>query len=155
MVDVEHLLAALLRQEEGLLPRLFNKMDVPVEPFAAAVERELEGRPQVGGPGAEPGKVYLSQRLSELLVRAEDEARQMKDEYVSVEHLVLAMIDEGARGVAARIFREFRVTRDRFLKALSEVRGSQRIAERHARGHLRGPRAVRARPGEGGPRGPP
>ena len=110
MVDVEHLLTALLGQEEGLLPRLFSKMDVPVEPFAAAVERELQGRPQVGGPGAEPGKVYLSQRLSELLVRAEDEARQMKDEYVSVEHIVLAMIDEGAAGPAARIFREFRVT---------------------------------------------
>jgi len=143
-VDAEHLLATLAAQAEGLLPRLLNKMDVPPEAFRLAVEKELERLPQVGGPGAEPGKVYLTQRLSEILVRAEAEARRLKDEYVSVEHIVLAMIEEGAGtpgGSAAggpgwdgwggtpagRIFREFGITRDRFLKALSEVRGAQRV----------------------------
>ena len=73
-VDVEHLLAALCGSRRAWCRACFNKMDVPVEPVQAAVERELERRPQVSGPGAEPGKVYLTQRLSEVLVRAEDEA---------------------------------------------------------------------------------
>ena len=126
-VDVEHLLAALAAQPEGLLPRLLNKMDAPPETLLAEVERELVRRPQVGGPGAEPGKVYLTRRLNEVLVRAEDEARRLKDEYVSVEHLVLAMLDEGGDAPAAGALRKFGITRDSFLAALSEVRGSQRV----------------------------
>jgi ATP-dependent Clp protease ATP-binding subunit ClpB len=126
-VDVEHLLAALAAQPEGLLPRLLNKMDAPPEALLAEVERDLQRRPQTSGPGAEPGKVYLTRRLSELLVRAEDEARRLKDEYVSVEHLVLAMLDEGDAAPAAGALKKFGITRDRFLAALSQVRGSQRI----------------------------
>jgi len=126
--DVEHLLAALVAQPEGLLPRLFGKMDVHAEAFLAELQRELARRPQVGGPGAEPGKVYLTRRLSETLVRAEDEAKHLKDEYVSVEHIVLAMLREGTATPAGKIFKEFAVTRERFLKALSEVRGSSRVS---------------------------
>ncbi|MBM4018474.1 MAG: AAA family ATPase, partial [Planctomycetes bacterium] len=126
-VDVEHLLAALAAQPEGLLPRLLVKMDALPEALLAEVERDLERRPAVGGPGAEPGKVYLTRRLSELLVRAEDEARRLKDEYVSVEHLVLAMLDEGAAAPAGQALKKCGITRDRFLKTLSEVRGSQRV----------------------------
>jgi len=126
-VDVEHLLAALLAQPEGLLPRLLNKMDAPPEALLAEVERDLQRRPQTSGPGAEPGKVYLTRRLNEVLVRAEDEAKRLKDEYVSVEHLVLAMLDEGDAAPAAGALKKFGVTRDRFLAALSEVRGSQRV----------------------------
>ena len=126
-VDVEHLLASLCDQPEGLLPRLLNKMDVPVEPLKAEVIRDLEARPQVGGPGSKPGEVYVTQRLNQVLVRAEDEAKRLKDEYVSVEHLVLAMIDEGAAGAAGRTFQKFHVTHDRFLKALSDVRGNVRV----------------------------
>jgi ATP-dependent Clp protease ATP-binding subunit ClpB len=126
-IDAEHLLAALLSQPDGLLPRLFAKMDVPADAFLAALEHDLERRPQVAGPGAAPGQVYVTQRLSEVLVRAEDEARRLKDEYVSVEHIVLAMLDEGDATAAGRVFRKFNLTRDRFLKALSQVRGSQRI----------------------------
>ena len=74
-IDVEHLLAALLEQEEGLIPRLFTKMDVPLEPFKAEVEKELGKRARVSGPGAEAGKVYITQRLNKLLVKAEDEAK--------------------------------------------------------------------------------
>ena len=126
-IDVEHLLAALAAQPEGLLPRLFNKMDVPVDSFRAELDRELERRPAVGGPGAAPGQVYVTQRLNQILVRADDEAKRLKDEYVSAEHLVLAMIDEGPASAAGRVLAKFNVTRDRFLRALSEVRGSQRI----------------------------
>jgi len=126
-IDVEHLLAALLVQPEGLLPRLLNKMDAPPEALLAEVERDLQRRPQTSGPGAEPGKVYLTRRLNEVLVRAEDEAKRLKDEYVSVEHLVLAMLDEGDAAPAAQALKKFGITRDRFLAALAEVRGSQRI----------------------------
>jgi ATP-dependent Clp protease ATP-binding subunit ClpB len=127
-VDVEHLLAALVAQSEGLLPRLFGKMDVHAEAFLAELERDLARRPQTSGPGAEPGKVYFTRRLSEVLVRAEDEAKRLKDEYVSVEHIILAMLGEGPTTPAGKVFKEFAVTRESFLKALSEVRGSTRVS---------------------------
>jgi len=126
-VDVEHLLAALADQPEGLLPRLLNKMDVSLDALRAELGRELDRRPQVGGPGARPGGVYVTQRLNEVLVKAEDEAKRLRDEYVSVEHIVLAIIDSGRDSPAGRILGQFGVTREGFLKALSEVRGSQRI----------------------------
>ena len=126
-VDVEHLLAALVDQSEGLLPRLLNKMDVPVDALRAELEHALDRRPQVGGPGVRPGNVYVTQRLSEVLVKAEDEAKRLKDEYVSVEHVVLAIIDTAADSPAGRALAALGVTHDKFLKALSEVRGSQRV----------------------------
>ena len=94
-VDVEHLLLALLEQPEGLVPRLLARMDVDVGALRAAVEQQLEGRPRVSGPGAEPGEVYVSRTLGQLLDAAEQEAERLKDEYVSVEHLLLAMIETG------------------------------------------------------------
>jgi len=126
-VDVEHLLAALVDQPEGLLPRLLNKMDVSVDTLRAELAGELDRRPQVGGPGAPPGNVYVTQRLNQVLVKAEDEAKRLRDEYVSVEHVVLAIIDSGHDSPAGRILEQFNVTHDRFLKALSQVRGSQRV----------------------------
>ena len=126
-VDVEHLLAALADQPEGLLPRLLNKMDVPLDALRAELAGELDRRPQVGGPGARPGNVYVTQRLNEVLVKAEDEAKRLRDEYVSVEHVVLGIIDSGHDSPAGRVLAQFGVTHDRFLKALSQVRGSQRI----------------------------
>ena len=133
-VDVEHLLLALVEQPEGLVPRLLNKMDVPVEPLRDELARELEKRPQVGGPGAKPGEVYVTQRLNHLLVRAEDEAKRLRDEYVSVEHLVLAMLEEGGDTGVGRVFAKFQVTRDRLLKTLSEVRGSARVQSANPEG---------------------
>jgi len=126
-IDVEHLLLALLEQPEGLVPRLFRKMDIPVEAVKEKVEGELEKRPRVSGPATEPDKVYITQRLNKLLVSAEDHAKRLKDEYVSVEHLILAMIEEGAGAPAGRILKEFNITRDRFLQALTDVRGHQRV----------------------------
>ncbi|HEX2253242.1 MAG TPA: ATP-dependent chaperone ClpB [Thermoanaerobaculia bacterium] len=126
-VDGEHLLLALLEQPDGLVPRLMQRVDVPVEAVQARLEDELGRRPSVSGPGAEPGKIYLTQRLQQVLVRAEDEARRLKDEYVSVEHLVLALLDEGTTTGAGRVLREHGLDRDRFLSALTAVRGSQRV----------------------------
>jgi ATP-dependent Clp protease ATP-binding subunit ClpB len=126
-VDGEHLLLALLEQSEGLVPRLLRRMEVPLEQVRARLEQELDRRPRVSGPGAEPGKVYLTQRLSRLLVRAEDQAKRLKDEYVSVEHILMAIAEEGDSTAAGKILKDFGVTRDSLLKVLSEVRGHQRV----------------------------
>jgi len=125
--DVEHLLHALVAQPEGLVPRLLAKMDVPVSELLAEIAAELEKRPSVSGPGAEAGKIYLSQRLGRLLTAAEDAAKRLRDEYVSVEHLFGAVLDEKPAGRAGEILSRFNVTHDRFLKALTEVRGNQRV----------------------------
>jgi ATP-dependent Clp protease ATP-binding subunit ClpB len=125
--DGEHLLLALLEQPEGLVPRLLARMEAPVEALKGEIERELSRRPKVSGPGVEAGKIYLTQRLQQILVRAEDEAKRLKDEYVSVEHLLLAMIDEGSSSPVGRLLASFHVTRDAFLSALTAVRGNQRV----------------------------
>jgi ATP-dependent Clp protease ATP-binding subunit ClpB len=126
-MDVEHLLLALIEQQDGLIPRLFAKMDVPLPSFAAELVKELERRPKVSGPGAEPGKILVSQRLGRVLVKAKDEAARLKDEYVSVEHLLFAMIDEGKSSPAAKILSQFKITKERLLQALTSIRGNQRV----------------------------
>ncbi|MEJ5366047.1 MAG: ATP-dependent chaperone ClpB [Desulfosoma sp.] len=126
-VDGEHLLAALLEQPEGLVPRLLKRMDVPLNAVQEDLVRELEKKPRVSGPGAEPGKVYITQRLNKLLVKAEEEARHLKDDYVSVEHLLLAFVEEGTATPAGRILQKHGITRDAVLKALTAVRGHQRV----------------------------
>ena len=126
-IDGEHLLLALLEQSDGLLPRLLKKMDVPVDSFKIKIGQSLDRKPRVSGPGTEPGKVYVTQRLDKILIKAEEEAKHLKDEYVSVEHLILPMIDEGDSSAAGRTFKEFNITREKFLKALTSVRGHQRV----------------------------
>jgi len=126
-MDVEHLLLALVEQEDGLIPRIFAKMDVPVESFAAEVVKELEHRPKVSGPGAEAGKIYVTQRLNRVLVKAKEEAARLKDEYVSVEHLLFAMLDEGKSSPAVKILGRFNITKERILQALTSIRGNQRV----------------------------
>jgi ATP-dependent Clp protease ATP-binding subunit ClpB len=126
-VDGEHLLLALLDQPEGLVPRLLQKMEVSISDLAAQVRGELQGRPSLTGGGLEAGKVYITPRLQQLLVSAEDETKRLKDEYVSVEHLMLAILGEGESSSTGRILADLQVDRDRFLAALREVRGSQRV----------------------------
>lgn len=126
-VDGEHLLVALLEQPEGLVPRVLKRMDVSLNAVVEDLVKELEKKPRVSGPGAEPGKVYITQRLNKLLVKAQEEARHLKDEYVSVEHLLLAFVEEGPTTPAGRILQKHGVTRDAVLKALTAVRGHQRV----------------------------
>jgi ATP-dependent Clp protease ATP-binding subunit ClpB len=126
-VDGEHLFLAMLEQGDGLVPRLMERMEVPLAKLKARLEAELDRRPRVTGPGAEPGKVFITQRLSRLLVKAQDEARRLKDDYVSVEHLLLALADEGEATAAGRVLAEFGVTRDLLLQVLTDVRGHQRV----------------------------
>jgi ATP-dependent Clp protease ATP-binding subunit ClpB len=126
-VDVEHLLLALLDQSEGLIPRLLMRAEVDSDSLHAALDRHLEGRPRVSGTGAAPGQVYVSRALSQVLDAAEQEAERLKDEYVSVEHVLLAMVASGTDTGAGRLLREHGVTRERFLEVLTQVRGSQRV----------------------------
>ena len=126
-VDGEHLLLALLDQGEGLVGPLLARAGADPDRLRKALEAELEGRPRVTGPGASPGQVYVTQRLSRLFEDADKEARRLKDEYVSVEHLIVALLDEGSGSAAGRLLRQEGVTRDGFLAALTEVRGHQRV----------------------------
>ncbi|MEQ7006265.1 ATP-dependent chaperone ClpB [Actinopolymorpha sp. B17G11] len=126
-VDGEHLLAALLDQADGLVPRLLAQTGADSDQLRAELEAELARRPRTSGPGVSPGQVFLTQRLSRLLDAADREARRLGDEYVSVEHLVIALLDEGTETAAGRLLRGQGLTRDRFLHALATIRGSQRV----------------------------
>ncbi len=126
-VDGEHLLLALLDQPEGLVPRLLAASGVNVDQLRVDVEKELGRRPSVSGPGAQPGQVLVTQRLARILDAAEREAKRLGDEYVSVEHLLLALVEEGSSTAAGRVLHEYGLTRDRFLGELTRVRGNQRV----------------------------
>jgi len=126
-VDVEHVALALLEQEGGLVARLFEKAKAAPDLLKAKIEEELNRLPRVSGDAATSQGLYVTQRLNKLLVKAQDEAKRLKDEYVSVEHLVLAMFDEPGSSPIGKIFKALNLRRDDFLKALTEVRGHQRV----------------------------
>src|SRR2546429_4363369 len=126
-VEPEHLLLALLDQADGLAPRLLDRAQIETGSLTQALERHLEGRPRVSGPGAAPGQIYVSRTLNQLLDSALAESKRLKDDYVSVEHVLLAMLDSGAQTAAGRILREHGLTRDRLLQVLTDVRGAQRV----------------------------
>ncbi|HKE63722.1 MAG TPA: ATP-dependent chaperone ClpB [Micromonosporaceae bacterium] len=127
-VDGEHLLLALLEQPDGLAPRLLQRAGVEPDSLTKAVDAELAQRPRVTGPGVAPGEVRVTQRFGRLLDSAEAEAKRLKDDYVSVEHLLLALIGEGIDTQAGRTLREYGITRESFLSALTAVRGNQRVS---------------------------
>jgi ATP-dependent Clp protease ATP-binding subunit ClpB len=126
-VDGEHLLLALLDQAEGIVPRLLAQAGADPDQLRRGLEAELGRRPRVSGPGVSPGQVAVTQRLGRLLDAAGQEAGRLKDDYVSVEHLVMALLDEGAQTAAGRLLRDQGLTRDGFLQALTKIRGNQRV----------------------------
>lgn len=126
-IDGEHLLLALLEQQDGLAVRLLQKVIGSPDALIAELREGLQTRPRVSGPGVDQGQLYASRRLGQLLVAAGDEAKRLKDEYVSVEHLLLAAVAEGERTAAGRLLTKQGVTRDNLLQAMTEVRGSQRV----------------------------
>ncbi|MEU0556572.1 ATP-dependent chaperone ClpB [Dactylosporangium sp. NPDC006015] len=126
-VDGEHLLLGLLDQPDGVTVRLLTGLGVDIEQLRDRVERDLQRRPSVTGPGAQPGQVTVTRRLAADLDAAEREAGRLKDEYISVEHLLLALVDEGASTDAGRALHDLGVTRERLLNQLTQVRGAQRV----------------------------
>ncbi len=120
-VEQEHLLYSLVTQEDGLIPKLIEKMGIQESLFCNRVEEGLRKRTKVQG-----GQIFIGQDLNKALIHAEDEAKQMGDEYVSVEHLFLSLLKYPNRELKA-IFREFGITRETFLQALSTVRGNQKV----------------------------
>jgi ATP-dependent Clp protease ATP-binding subunit ClpB len=127
-IDVEHLLLALLEQDRGLATSLLEAAGVSAAAVTQAAEQALGKLPQVQGSGGGPGQLHVTSRLSQVLARAEQEMQALKDEYLSVEHVLLAMVDEGG------IFRRLGVTRDRLLSALQQVRGNQRVTSQDPEG---------------------
>ncbi len=126
-VDIEHMLQSLLNQDQGLIPKLIQKMDMPLQSLQQLAEQEIARKPRVSGPGFDPEKILLSQALSALLVKAEATAKKFKDEYVSVEHVFLEIIRTGESTPAGRLLKEFNLSEEKFLAALNELRGHQRV----------------------------
>ena len=126
-VDGEHLLLALVDQPDGIVPRLLTQAGADTDRLRPALEAELSRRPRVTGPGVSPGQISVTQRLGLLLDSAEQEAQRLKDDYVSVEHLVLALLDEGQGAAAGRLLAQQGVSKDAFLQALTKIRGNQRV----------------------------
>jgi ATP-dependent Clp protease ATP-binding subunit ClpB len=124
-IEVEHLLLALLQQEGGLVPSVLTKAAVNIDSLKQTVENEIAKFPKVTGPSGPVDQVYITARLNKVFVAAEDEAKKLKDDYISVEHLLLAIIDES--GAAARILNTLGANRKRIEEVLKQVRGNQRV----------------------------
>ncbi|HHE46595.1 MAG TPA: type VI secretion system ATPase TssH, partial [Bacteroidetes bacterium] len=126
-IEAEHLLKALVLQEDGLCGRLLRRLEIDVKSFEEDLEAAIGSIPRVSGPGFETGKLYISPELQQILAKAEKEAGRMGDEYVSVEHLLLELSDADRHSRIGRLFGKYGVTRDRLLSALTSVRGHQRV----------------------------
>ncbi len=125
-VEPAHLAFALVEPDDGLVRRLLQRMEVPVDVLASAIEKELQKLPRLRGPGYSPDKILLTQDLAQILTDAEQRAQKMRDEYVSVEHVFLALLN-GARNGLRDTFLKLAIDESRFLNALKEVRGNQRV----------------------------
>jgi ATP-dependent Clp protease ATP-binding subunit ClpB len=120
-VDVDHLLLALLEQEGGLAPSILTKAGVQISVLKSRLENDLTKMPKVSGPGVAPDQIYVTPKLNKLLTQAEEEAKRLKDDFVSVEHVLLAATD------SSPVFKDLHIERDRVMQALRDVRGSQRV----------------------------
>ena len=127
-IDVEHLLLAFVEQDGGLASSLLEQAGLSVPSVRQAAEQALAKLPQVQGAGAGPGQLHVASRLSQVLAKAEDEQRALKDDYLSVEHVILAMVQEGG------VFKKLGLTKERLLGALQQVRGSQRVTSQDPEG---------------------
>jgi ATP-dependent Clp protease ATP-binding subunit ClpB len=127
-IDVEHLLLAFVEQDRGLASSLLEQAGLSVPSVRQAVEQALAKLPQVQGAGASPGQLHVASRLSQVLTKAEEEQRTLKDDYLSVEHVILAMVQEGG------VFKKLGLTKERLLGALQQIRGSQRVTSQDPEG---------------------
>jgi ATP-dependent Clp protease ATP-binding subunit ClpB len=127
-IDAEHLLLALLEQEGGLAPALLEQSGLSASSVRQAVEQALTKVPRIQGPGAGPGQIHLTPRSAKILNRAEELMKELRDEFISVEHVLLAMVEEGG------VFRRLNLTKDRLLAALQQIRGNQRVTNQDPEG---------------------
>ena len=125
-VEQEHLLAALAQQQDGLIPQMLQTLGVDANAFANAALQKVEALPRVTGSGRDPEKIYISGDLDRALNAAEQQAKQMKDEYISVEHVFLGILQRPGKD-ASEIFKNFGITTEKFMRTLSTVRGNQRV----------------------------
>ena len=125
-VEQEHLLAALAQQQDGLIPQMLQTLGVDANAFAQAALQKVEALPRVTGSGRDPEKIYISSDLDRALNAAEQQAKQMKDEYISVEHVFLGILQRPSKA-ANEIFKMFGITNEKFMQQLSAVRGNQRV----------------------------
>ncbi len=128
-IDVEHLLAALIEQEGGLAPAILLKAEINAQGIHQKLIEELDRAPKVSSPTGAADQIYVTARFQRLITAAEDEAKHLKDEFVSVEHVLLAATADG--GAAGRILKQFGVTRERLMTALRDVRGNQRVTSQN------------------------
>ncbi len=124
-IDLIHLFSALVEQDDGLVPNIFTKMGVPIKSIKDSIKKELDSMPKVLGESV--GNVYITRKVEEVLIKAEEISKQFEDSYVSVEHLMLAIMEVDKNGEVSKILKQYNVNKDNFLKVLSEVRGSQRV----------------------------
>ena len=129
-LDIEHLLAALIDQQDGLAPALLAAAGIAPSAARDGLEHELQKIPQVSGPGSDGYAVHMTPRLAQLLTQAQDEASGLKDDYVSVEHLLLAMLAD-TRGAAGRLLHSLGLDRDKLMAGLQKVRGHQRVTSQN------------------------
>ena len=125
-IDQEHILYALLEDNQGLIPQLFSKMNLDIISISQAVKDRIDKKPKVGGPGREAGKIYISEEADNIFRQAAKEAESMKDEYISVEHIMLGIFDKGNSEIK-KILDSFAIKKRRFLETLTSVRGSARV----------------------------
>ena len=125
-VEQEHLLAALAQQQDGLIPQMLTNMGTDPNAFAQAALQKVEALPRVTGSGRDPNQIYIGTDLDRTLNAAEAQAKQMKDEYISVEHVFLGVLQRPGKG-AAELFKAFSITTEKFMQTLSSVRGNQRV----------------------------
>ncbi|MBE6053657.1 MAG: ATP-dependent chaperone ClpB [Clostridium sartagoforme] len=126
-VELIHLFTALVEQEDGLIPNIFTKMGVSVKSIDADLNRALGNKPKVLGEGANSSGVYATRQIEEVLVKAEDIAKKFEDSYISVEHLMLAIIEVDKNGEVKKILDNYNINKKTFMNVLKEVRGNQRV----------------------------
>ncbi|WP_346867728.1 ATP-dependent chaperone ClpB [Clostridium sp. UBA1353] len=126
-VDIIHLFSALVNQKDGLIPNVFEKMEVDVEGIKRKINLELEKMPKVLGEGARSSGVTATRRINEVLVKAQDISEKFHDSYISVEHIMIAIIEVDAKGISGKILKDYGIDKERFMEVLSQVRGNQRV----------------------------
>ena len=126
-LDVIHLFSALVNQEDGLIPNIFDKMNVSVDALKSSIDLELKKLPQIHGEGISSQGVTATRRINEVLIKAEEISKEFKDSYISVEHVMLAIMDMESNNAVGRILKQYNINKNDLLKVLSQVRGSQRV----------------------------